>query len=185
MRNKLAALLIAALALTGCTSAPDEAPTTSTPSAAPVVAESESAPVENVIVRSAEQVKKSALKAGRPIAAFDKDCEVWEMPKIDSDGQAWANKLGAEWLKSQGAACPDQITFPGYYVESFSQGTKGEIVVTLDNAALVESAVKRDSDTELERMAEDFAASLSRETDNFETVTFTVDNSARSVTVAR
>lgn len=131
--KRFALPLAAALLLTGCT--------VGSPAAAP------SAPVETQAERVAvtpessatptvdtKQAKADALAAGRPEAAWDKNCVAWEMPKADSKGQEWANKLGQEFLDSKDAACPDAITTPYYYIESFKAGKPGELIVTVEQS---------------------------------------------------
>jgi hypothetical protein len=56
------------------------------------------------------------------------------LPEAGTDSQKWANELGQEWLDARGADCPDAITHPFYFVESFKPGNKGEMIVVIDNS---------------------------------------------------
>lgn len=124
-------LLVAALGLSACsasTDAPGAAPPTvpATPEATPAPT------VAPVKVLDPERVKAEALENGRPVAAWDIDCIAWETPQAGTKGQEWANKLGADFLDNQSADCPDAITYPYYYIESFEPGTEGELIVTVE-----------------------------------------------------
>ncbi|WP_345150057.1 hypothetical protein [Arthrobacter ginkgonis] len=129
-----ALLLVAALALGGCTPAgqPPE-PTPSIPTSAPAPSEGSipaATPSQGVDV---EEVRSSASAAGRPKAAFDEHCQVWALPEADSKQQAWANELGSSFLAARNADCPDAAIFPFYYVESFEAGKEGELIVNVDS----------------------------------------------------
>lgn len=123
--------LAAALLLTGCTAgSPAAAPSAPAEShAVQVAATPEPSATPSVDVKKA---KADALEAGRPEAAWDKNCVAWEMPNADTKGQGWANKLGQEFLDSKDAACPDAITTPFYYIDSFKAGKSGELIVTVE-----------------------------------------------------
>lgn len=123
------ALVVAALALTGCTDVPDAMPDASETEAVQVIATPEPtvAPVVDVA-----KAKADAIAAGRPEAAWDKNCIAWKMPKAEAKGQVWANKRGQEFLDSKDAACPDAITVPYYYIDSFKVGMPGELIVTVE-----------------------------------------------------
>lgn len=137
MKNRAPAtlLLVAALGLTGCTGdtlAPESAAQTAevAPTASAGSSASDALKVKPVKVLDPEAVKSRAIDNGRPIAAFDIECHVWKTPIAGNDEQAWANKLGAEFLESNDAKCPDQITFPYYFIESFGPG---ELVVVAED----------------------------------------------------
>lgn len=118
-----AAVLIAGLALAGCTSSPG--------------VEVTQAP------RTQGEVLSSALEEGRPEAAFDINCEVWSVPDTDEPLQVWANMAMDTWLESYKVGCPDGITFPYYYVDGFSS-TDGEgLLVRVDKLILEDYAVTR------------------------------------------
>jgi hypothetical protein len=127
-----AALLVAALALTGCTTGAGDTP--EAVESAPVSAETVrvATPTKSVDIKAA---KAEAIAAGRPEAAWDRKCVAWELPEAGDKAQAWANKLGAAWLGSHGASCPDQLPYPYYYVDSFKPGANGELVAVMDNAS--------------------------------------------------
>ncbi|MHC6178027.1 hypothetical protein [Glutamicibacter sp. X7] len=80
-----------------------------------------------------EAVKAKALAAGRPEAAYDLDCEVWDLPEAITEEQKWANSLGMTWLDGHGAKCPDAITYPNYFVREFEPGVEGELIAVLEN----------------------------------------------------
>lgn len=128
--KKLATVALLALALTGCTAMAGDTPEAT--SAQPVAVAVEPTPTATPTPTKPVDLKAAkaeAIAAGRPEAAWDKKCVAWEMPKADTKGQAWANKLGAEFLESRHVECPDQITMPYYYIETFEPGAPGELVV--------------------------------------------------------
>lgn len=115
-----AVLLVGGLGLAGCTSSADAPPEET--QAAPTTAASKPAPVKAVKVKSVEEVKESALEAGRPEAASDIGCVAWKVSSTNTEAEEWAEKLGSDFLKSQSAECPDAITYPYYFIESFTPG---------------------------------------------------------------
>lgn len=119
-----AAAVLAALALTGCSAGNQPADTT--PSAAGASSESEPTALPESDIAKAKQ---EAIDSGRPANAWDKRCISWEWPSADSDGQAWANKLGKEWLDYHEVDCPDAIVYPYYNVTSFEPRGTGTLVV--------------------------------------------------------
>ncbi len=131
-------LLVAALGLAGCaggTAAPESVKRTAeaVPTASAGPSASDAPQVKPVKVLDPETVKSRAITNGRPIVAFDIECQVWKTPIAGTDEQAWANKLNSEFLESNGAKCPDQITFPHYFIESFGPGAPGELVVVAED----------------------------------------------------
>lgn len=136
--------LAAALLLTGCTAgSPAAAPSAPAEShAVQVAATPEPSATPSVDVK---QAKADALAAGRPEAAWDKNCVAWEMPKADTKGQEWANKLGQEWLESNEAGCPDATVLPGYFVNSWSSNSEGILNLSVDDA--IKAADNTDSST--------------------------------------
>ncbi|CBT76269.1 MULTISPECIES: hypothetical protein [Glutamicibacter] len=142
MKTKLAALaVIASLALAGCSAGNQSADATPSPTAASsaqaVASPTPSVSVNSVALSAADIAKKKqeAIDSGRPESDWDINCIAWEWPEADSKGQKWANDIGIEWLESHGAKCPDQIPYPYYYVDSFANGTDGELVIIMDNAS--------------------------------------------------
>ncbi|MDO5745019.1 MAG: hypothetical protein Q4P23_11185 [Micrococcaceae bacterium] len=140
MKSRAAAtlLFVAALGLVGCageSAAPGSAAQSAdvAPTASVDLSASDTFEVEPVKVLDPEVVKSRAIANGRPIAAFDIECQVWTMPIAGTDEQAWANRLGSEFLASNNAQCPDQITFPYYFIESFGPGGPGELVVIAED----------------------------------------------------
>lgn len=125
-----AALLVGTLGLAGCNGSPGASLEEVKP--VPTIAPSKPAPVKAVKVKSVEEVKESALEAGRPEAAWDIGCVAWKMPGANAEADAWANELGADFLKSKSAKCPDAITFPFYFIESFAPGAEGELIVGIE-----------------------------------------------------
>ncbi|WP_417215207.1 hypothetical protein [Arthrobacter sp.] len=127
-----APFLLCALALAGCSaSAQATASTPQTPVVAPQSAAAAANPGPGV---DAEAVKASAVAAGRPAAAFDIQCQVWEQPAPQTPAEKWAQAIGSDWLAADHADCPDQITLPGYFAESFQRGATGELVVIVEDA---------------------------------------------------
>lgn len=124
-------LLVAALALTGCSAATDEPPEATS---APLVAMTSAPPATPTPAKPVDvkAAKAESIEAGRPVPAWDKNCVAWEVPNADTKGQAWANKLGTEFLKSRDAECPDQVIMPYYYIESFEPGEPGELIVRVE-----------------------------------------------------
>lgn len=99
------------------------------PTASVDLSASDTFELEPVKVLDSEVVKSRPMAKCRPIAAFDIECQVWTTPIAGTDEQTWANQLGSEFLASNNAQCPDQITFPYYFIESFGLGEPGELVV--------------------------------------------------------
>lgn len=131
----------AALALAGC--AGDESPidseNTQTLIADPSATSPESAPDDSPSPElNVEQAKADAIANGRPEAAWDIDCVAWELPDADTPEQEWANDLGADWLADKGVECPDQLPSPMYFVESFTAGEEGELLVVAEDLRGVE-----------------------------------------------
>lgn len=121
-----APFLLGALALSGCSaSVGTSAPT-------PQAGQAASATSGQGVDPAA--VKASAIAAGRPAAAFDIDCQVWNMPQADTPEQVWANQIGSDWLSAHHADCPDQITLPNYFLESFKKGSDGELIAIAEDA---------------------------------------------------
>lgn len=140
MKNRAPATLlpVAAFGRSGCTAgplAPEASPqsteVTLTASAGPSA--SDAPKVKPVKVLDPETVKSREIANGRPLAAFDIECQVWKTPIAGNDEQAWANRLGSEFLESRNAECPDHITFPYYFIEAFKPGGPGELVVVAED----------------------------------------------------
>ena len=173
-----AALLVGALGLAGCMGAPEEA------GAAPTVAEVKSPPVETgAPVIDIPAAKAAAIESGRPEAAWDKNCVAWEMPEADTKGQAWANEMGAAWLDSLDAGCPDAITFPDYYVDSWEPGAPGELTLIVDSA--INKIEFSGESGNLNRVAFDFICELYRDKPELSKVVAATDDGKWKETVTR
>lgn len=128
-------ILVAGLALAGCSAGNQSADATPSPTAASsaqaVASPTPSVSVNSVALSAADIAKKKqeAIDSGRPENAWDKNCIAWEWPEPDSEGQEWANELGMEWLELRNVGCPDAIVYPLYDVTSFEAGDEGELVV--------------------------------------------------------
>ncbi|WP_138925719.1 hypothetical protein [Glutamicibacter creatinolyticus] len=124
-----AAAVLAALALTGCSTGNNQS-TEAAPSA--TAASSAPATVAPATFSAADiaKAKQEAIDSGRPENAWDKNCIAWEWPEADSKGQEWANKLGKKWLDNRGADCPDAIVYPFYDITSFESGKDGSLLVS-------------------------------------------------------
>lgn len=198
MLSIAALVLVAALALAGCSTAgsadqPETAGAEATSSAQaaptemPTLAEStaaeqggESAPASV----DPEQVKASASAAGRPEAAFDENCEVWEMSDVNTEEQKWANKLGSEWLDSTPAVlCPDALAFPFYFVESWESPATGVLQVNVDSTI---DAIEVNPDaTKLAWIASDTMCALYDDEPELSKVTAVTENDSRQETFTR
>lgn len=122
--------LIAALALTGCVSAEPSAESMPAPTVKPV---------KETASADLAALKSEAIKAGRPESAWDKNCAAWELPSNNGENQAWANKLGTAWLAAHNnAGCPDAITWPSYYVESWGSSKTGELTIYAEDTESTE-----------------------------------------------
>ncbi|MGW9549655.1 hypothetical protein ACWG8W_01210 [Citricoccus zhacaiensis] len=131
-----------------------------------------------------DTARAAAIAAGRPEAAWDKDCVTWNLPEPEGDDkQAWANELARTWLETHEAGCPDAIVFPHYYVESFTQGAPGELVVTLDDQAARDYATTASEQTGLKNMALENFRALFADHRDLKEVTYTVDGRDLSGTV--
>lgn len=171
-------LFVLALALSGCSNTPG--PSTETSAAAPTTVEATAKTVEQVKVRSADEVLESALEAGRPSAAFDKNCEVWKMPLVDSDGQEWANALMIEFFETQSAQCPDAITFPHYYIDTFEPGVNGELVITVEQYMnVILHGPERGRYFELDSMAQEVMHRIMKDNSSLKKVTVKMPNGER------
>lgn len=105
------------------------------------------------------------------------------MPEATTNGQAWANELGEAFLDSRNKAeCPDAVRYPFYYLESFSLGGKGELVVNVDsrmkNVAWGDSDI--DSVTDFDYLAFGALDDLADEHSYLTRVTVRMENDQRS-----
>lgn len=185
-------VLVAAIALAGCSTAgsadqPETAGAEATSSAyagptkIPTPAESTTAEQAREATPASvdpEQVKASASAAGRPEAAFDENCDVWEMPDANTEEQKWANKLGSEWLESTPAVlCPDALAYPFYFVESWESPATGALQVNVDSTI---DAIDFNTDaTMLARIASDTMCALYDDEPELSKVTAVTENGSR------
>lgn len=187
MKNlPIAALLaVAALALAGCTTGAPEA--LEAPSASPLSAETvHAAKPAQPTPADIKAAKADAIAAGRPAAAWDKNCIAWEVPKAGTKGQAWANELGAEFLESKSASCPDAIMHPYYFIDTFKPGTKGELVITVEqsmNAQLY--GPERGQYRELDAIAQGVMAGIMDENLDLKKVSVKLPNGSKYGTANR
>lgn len=127
-------------------------------------------------------MKTDAIANGRPEAAFDKHCQVWEAPQSSSKQQKWANKLGEAWLDREKAACPDAIIAPAYFVDSWKPGKNGELVLIVDNA-INKQMWGTDDVGILKDLVLDVFNKISDDHPDLKTVTGTTENGFRTVSV--
>ena len=128
------------------------------------------------------EAKQRALADGRPEAAWDKQCVAWELPEPITADRQWVNNVTQSYLEHHNAACPDAIVHPHYYAQSFAPGTTGEIVITLEDAALSEYFVTPNSNGGLQKFGFGFFEATIDNHPAIEMVTVTVENTDRSWT---
>ncbi|MFF5790660.1 hypothetical protein ACFY5D_01290 [Paeniglutamicibacter sp. NPDC012692] len=54
------------------------------------------------------------------------------MSASNTEAEDGAKELGAEFFESQSVECPDAITYPFYFIESFAPGAEGELIVGIE-----------------------------------------------------
>lgn len=123
------------------------------------------------------------MAAGRPEAAFDRNCEVWKSPEATTEPEAWANEIGGAWLEAKKAKCPDGITLPGYYVESWKPSAPGEITLIVDRA--IDTIELNEHFSNLEWVAFGFICELYRDRPDLSKVVAITDGGGRKETVTR
>lgn len=130
-----------------------------------------------------DKAKAAAIEAGRPEAAWDKNCIAWDLPTADTRGQQFANAVAERWLATYTADCPDAIKWPAYYAETFTAGGPGEVVVTLDDQAIADYHIEPHSDRHLQMFGFDVWSRAVSEYPELEAVTVTVKGTDRVWTV--
>ena len=143
----------------------------------------ESSPESKLVgITGPDEAKEQALAEGRPEAAWDKYCVAWELPEPSSADDQWVNDVTQAYLDHHDAACPDAIVHPHYYADSFAAGEPGEIVITLEDAALTEYFVRPNSDGGLQHFGFGFFEATFDSHPELEMVTVTVEDTDRSWT---
>jgi hypothetical protein len=186
----LTASALAALALTGCTTGTDAEPVTTTAESA-LSATGETVQAARGALDAAEldrltdpaAVKATAIEAGRPEPAWDKNCIAWSLPEADTEAEQLARDVAAAWLDHHGADCPDQIMHPGYYAEDFAPGGPGEVIVTLDDEALADYFVNPYDDKGLQHMGFLIMGPTRWDRPDLDELTVTVEGTDRAWTV--
>ncbi|MGP9487348.1 hypothetical protein CIK76_03150 [Glutamicibacter sp. BW80] len=128
--------------------------------------------------------KSMAVAAGRPEAAWDKNCVGWEFSQADANQSPWAKQAMNTWLESHGASCPDAITWPNYFVQNFSADEIGELTVVLENVAKTEKLAENSAYQGLEMHAREIGDRLAGELPDLREVTIKIESSSRQATVA-
>lgn len=133
-----------------------------------------------------EKIEASAIADGRPAAAYDIQCQVWKMPEPDTSEQAWAYNLGAEFLESENAECPDPITFPDYFIESFHWGDLDELLVEAEaDLMLVVTVDAEGTASELAPILQNVFDGIMDANPGLEKVTATLPGTSLSQTATR
>ncbi|GAA2038437.1 hypothetical protein GCM10009720_18630 [Yaniella flava] len=197
----IAALAVTAAALTGCGSvdaAKDEAAQAHVEGLSDVleaqqlkndreahetISDAESSPESKLAsITDPAEAKEQAIADGRPEAAWDKYCVAWELPEPSSADDQLVNDVTQTYLDHHDAACPDAIVHPHYHADSFAAGEPGEIIITLEDAALTEYFVTPNSDGGLQDFGFGFFEATLDSHPELEMVTVTVDGTDRSWT---
>ena len=92
-----------------------------------------------------ESARQIALEMGRSEATWDKNCVAWNPAESGGARQQWANRVAASWLESAGAGCPDAMTWPYYYVESFDSTGPGQLRITMEQAVASDPQIFTDA----------------------------------------
>lgn len=91
--------------------------------------------------------------------------------------------MGAAWLDSRDAGCPDAITFPDYSVESWEPGAPGELTLIVDSA--INKIEFSEESGNLNRVAFDFICELYRDKPELSKVLAATDDGKWKETVTR
>lgn len=123
-----------------------------------------------------ERARSRALAEGRPEAAWDKQCIAWQVPQAATDPQRWANRMGRQWLEAHRARCPDAITIPHYFVDSWSAGEPGTLRIRVEDAAVFAAWPGPAASAILEDIARDFMENLAPANPELKTVEVATGN---------
>ncbi len=138
-------------------------------------------------VGTAEELRNSqtmAVAAGRPEAAWDKNCVAWDFVQAEKNPSARGARAMEIWLDSHAATCPDAIAWPDYYVQDFSASNAGELTVLLEQGAATQKLLGNPVYLGLEKHAQDIAERLAAELPHLREVTMKIESSAQEASVA-
>lgn len=133
-----------------------------------------------------ENARQIALDMGRSEATWDKSCVAWNPAESGGARQQWANRVAASWLESAGAGCPDAMTWPYYYIESFDSTAPGQLRITMEQAVAFDPQIFTGAPGDLEFIAEEVIDATHQKFTDLETVHVVVEghSSTSSVGVA-
>lgn len=137
---------------------------------------------ELAAITDPEEAKAVALQNGRPEAAWDKYCVAWDIDNPEHGGTGLAQEVARTWLDTHDAECPDAIVHPHYYAQSFADGEPGEIVVTLEQAALDDYFVNPNGDKGLQQFGFLIFEAALEEHSELDSVIVMVEETARALT---
>lgn len=125
-----------------------------------------------------------AVEAGRPEAAWDKNCVAWDFAQAEMNPSLQSKQAMKIWLDSHEASCPDAIAWPDYYVQDFSASDAGELTVLLEQGAATEKLLGNTVYPGLEKHAQDIADRLATQLPELREVTMKIESSPQELTVA-
>lgn len=137
-------------------------------------------------VMTAEEIGNSrttAVAAGRPEAAWDKNCVAWDFTQTETNPSPQSKHAMTIWLESHEASCPDAIAWPDYYVQDFSANDAAELTVILEPTAATEKMLGNSVYVGLEKHAQDIAERLVDDLPELREVTMKIESSPQEVSV--